>query len=156
MKSQKITKDIHDALLSLIKESGKNQEDLCKEIGVCRATWCAWVNQNNNNNYTFSSIKPKNWTKLYPYIKKYLPASFSSEYYALGSSQNAISRNEIKDEETDMLLKKWRDIDVKNRLRTLDLLTQWIDLDSMEQLKTLNFIAQLHEEKNKSVSSRLA
>ncbi len=63
-----ITPEIREALLKLYRDI-PNQEDICKTLGVSRATWCAWVNKTQR-----VKMRVKNWRKLVPYIQRYLPA----------------------------------------------------------------------------------
>jgi len=67
MKSRQITDDIRKAIWDWYKTENLTQPQIAEMLGINHASVNAWLNGNAK------TIRPSNWEKLYPYIKKYFP-----------------------------------------------------------------------------------
>ncbi len=141
MKSVQINEDIRKALLAFQQDSGMNQEEICARIGISRTTWCAWVNRNNNNDYSYNAIKPKNWSKIFPFIQNYLPPEYifadgarisaSGGSVAMISNRGGIHLNGTQDGQIGKMTKNMldeimanQDLDDKAKLAMIKLLSK--------------------------------
>lgn len=122
-----ITDKLRKALLAFYHESGKNQTDLCKFLGISQAAWSRIINKSSIST-TF--IRSKTWMRIYPHLKGHLPKEFE---FAMPIR----------------VIKKRPGYDAL----TIDLLNQWGVLDRRDKLRTLAFIEHLNQEKNQSVRS---
>lgn len=67
MKSQLITDEIKKAIWDWYKKEELTQTQIAEMLGIKHASVNAWLNGDAK------TIRPKNWEKLYPFIRKYLP-----------------------------------------------------------------------------------
>lgn len=67
MKSQPITEEVKKAIWDWYREENLTQIEIGKLIGVASPSISDWLNGNAK------TIRPRNWEKLYPHIKQYLP-----------------------------------------------------------------------------------
>lgn len=81
MKSQTITEEIKKAIWNWYQNEKLTQPQIAEMLGIKQASVNAWLNGDAK------TIRPKNWTKLYPYIKKYLP----SQCISVGSSSPIVN-----------------------------------------------------------------
>ena len=71
MKSQQITDDIRKAIWDWYKAEKLTQIQMAQLLGINQASLNSWMNGNAKN------IRPHNWGKLYPHIKKYFPPNIT-------------------------------------------------------------------------------
>ena len=73
MKSQVITEEIRKALWRWYQESKLTQPQMAALIKISDPAINGWLNGKSK------TIRPNNWKLLFPYIKPYLPDSYSDQ-----------------------------------------------------------------------------
>ena len=96
MKSQILTDEIKKAIWDWYQEEKLTQPQIAKLLGLKHASVNAWLNGDAK------TIRPKNWEKLYPHIKNYLPSGYITNgvsspivtgAHAIGINNGTITQN---------------------------------------------------------------
>lgn len=121
--SQSITPEIKKAIWDWYQKEKLTQPEIAKLIGVKNPSVNQWLNGIAKN------IRPKNWEKLYPYIKEYLPKNYKISITGdnvVGVNHGVINHN--------------CQLELENLKRNiLDAIMQG-DLDEVSKVKAYNII----------------
>lgn len=122
MKSQQITDDIRKAIWNWYKTENLTQPQIAEMLGINHASVNAWLNGNAK------TIRPSNWEKLYPYIKKYFPPNITmgdSSPIVTGSHAVGINNGTITQSCLDSVMDKIlssEDLSAEEKVKVLKVL----------------------------------
>ncbi len=131
MKGQFITKEVRNALHKLYNEDKLTQEKIGQLAGVNRSSVNGWLNGESQ------VIRENNWNKLYPHLKKYLPAMWvgNNSLAVNGAVNNSSVWNSSGGDDVEKLKRKIQDAIMDS------------DLDDNAKVKAFSIIRQVGPEK---------